>query len=76
MMNPSVTGLPATRTYKGKSGDEMLLLLGLEAATSAVWKGREVSPDAYRTYLAVIQRAKGLERALEARVEQMGGDDD
>ncbi len=75
-MNPSRDGLAATRTYKGKSGDEMLLLLGLEAATNAVWKGREVSPEAYCTYRAVIQRAQGLERALDARIKQMGGEDD
>ncbi len=75
-MNPAKEGLPSTRTYKGQDGDEMLLLNGIENATNAIRRGRTVTAHAYSTYRKLIMRVRGLEEALDHRLEIQGGDDD
>ena len=74
-MNPAKDGMPAIVGYKGKTGEEILLFLGIEAATNSVRKGRQISADAYRSYRTLIQRVEGLKAALDHREETQGGDD-
>ncbi len=74
-MTPAKDGLPAIEGYKGKSGEEVLLFMGIESATTYVRRGRLVSADAYTSYRKLIQRVKALEDALDHRVNWHGGDD-
>ena len=75
-MNPAKDGLPSILTYKGKTGDEMLLFLGIQAATTDIWKGRAISADAYRSYRLLIQKVGGLKEALDNRERLQGANDD
>ncbi len=70
--DPRIAGLPLEKTYKGRGGDEVFLLLGMEIFTTAVWKGREVTPDTYNMARKLIMRAKAMEEALDMRCKKMG----
>ena len=72
--NPAVTGLPVIRPYRGRSGDETFLFLGMEIFTESVWKGREVSPETYNMARKLIVRAKAMEEALDSRLKKMESD--
>jgi hypothetical protein len=71
-IRPAVDGLPAILTYKGKGPDETFLLLALEIFTDGVWRGRAVAPETYTLARKIIMRAKGMEEALDSRLEKMG----
>ncbi len=75
-MHPERDGLAAVEGYKGKSGEEVLLFMGIESATTYVRRGRLVSSDAYNSYRKLIQRVRALEDALDHRVKMTGGADD
>ena len=75
-MNPAQDGMPAIEGYKGKSGEEVLLFMGIESATIYVRRGRLVSADAYNSYRKLIARVKALEDALDHRVKSQGGGDE
>ena len=75
-MNPIRDGMPAIEGYKGRSGEEVLLFMGIETATTYVRRGRLVSADAYNSYRKLIRAVKALEEALDHRVKMQGGEDD
>ncbi len=72
-MSPAKYGLSATPTYNGPTGEERLLFLGIEMATKAICKGREIPPEDHRFYRKLIQRVEGLKTALEHRETMQGG---
>ena len=74
-MQPERDGLPAIEGYRGKSGEDVLLFMGIEAATKYVIRGRQVSSDAYNSYRKLIRRVGALEDALDHRVKMQGGED-
>ncbi len=71
-MGPAKYGLPATKTYNGPTGEERLLFLGIEMATKAICKGREIPAEDHRFYRKLIQRMEGLKAALDHREEMQG----
>ena len=75
-MIPARDGLPAIEGYRGKSGQDMLLFLGIEAATNMIRRGRPITADAYNSYQELIRRVKALDDALNHRVKMQGGDED
>ena len=75
-MIPAQDGMPAIEGYKGKSGEEVLLFMGLESAATYVRRGRRVSADAYVSYRKLIRYAKALEDALDHRERMQGGGDE
>jgi hypothetical protein len=76
MMNPAKDGLPPIEGYRGKSGEEVLLFMGIESATTYVRRGRRVSADAWNSYRKLIRYVEGLKEALDHREKMQGGKDD
>ena len=75
-MTPERDGLPAIEGYRGKSGEDVLLFLGIETATNMIRRGRPITADAYNSYQELIRRVKALDDALNHRVKMQGGEDD
>ena len=75
-MIPARDGLPAIESYKGKSGEDVLLFLGIETATNMIRRGRPITADAYNSYQELIRRVKALDDALNHRVRMQGGEDE
>ena len=75
-MIPARDGLPAIEGYRGKTGEDVLLFLGIETATNMIRHGRPITADAYNSYQALIRRVKALDDALNHRVRMTGGEDD
>ena len=74
-MIPARDGLPAIEGYRGKTGEDVLLFLGIETATNMIRRGKPISADAYNSYQELIRRVKALDDALNHRVRMQGGED-
>lgn len=76
MINPAKDGLPALKKYTGPTGEDKLLFLGIERATSLVCKGREIPAADIVFYRKLGQRVKGLMEALDAREAMQGAENE
>ena len=74
--NPVIDGLPAIEGYKGKSAEEMLIHLGIIAATTDVRRGRRISQDALDKYEKLFRLVGALKDAIDHRKKMQGFDTD